>query len=142
MFAEYNEFGNPAAALCTRVRGIRRIRKSSGCILHTCSNNTTNLDLERQHFAYVFEEYDEFGARTAALCTRVLRIQQIRSSNGSTLHTCSKNTMNSELKLLHFARVREIQRILSSSGCVTTHPSSSLGQKLSKSCILSITVMY
>ena len=30
VFEKYVDFGNPAAALCTRVREIRRIRKSSG----------------------------------------------------------------------------------------------------------------
>ena len=76
------------AALCARVRIIRRIQISSGC-------------------AYVFEKYDEFGARAAALCTHVRGILRIRSSNGRTLHTCSRNTTNSKLERLHFAHVFE-----------------------------------
>jgi hypothetical protein len=65
VFWKYDEFGARAPARCTRVREIRRIRRSSGCTLHTCSRNTTNSVLERLHFTYVFEEYDEFGARAA-----------------------------------------------------------------------------
>ena len=90
-----------------RVRGIRRIRSSSGGTLHTCSKNTTNLELERLHFAHVFEKYSEFGDPAAAICTRVRGIRRIRSSSGSALHTCSRNTTNSELKRLHFAHVFE-----------------------------------
>ena len=41
----------------------------------TCRAATTNSELERQHFAHVFEEYHKFGARTAALCTRVQEIR-------------------------------------------------------------------
>ena len=126
------------AALCTRVPKIRGIRRSSGCTLHTCLRNTTNSEIQRLYFAHVFEEYDEFGARTAALCTRVQRIRRIRSSNGSTLHTCSNNTTNLELERQLFAyvfevydefeaqatalctRVQEIPRIPSSSDYVTS----------------------
>ena len=63
------------AALCTRVREIQRIRKSSGCTLYTCYINTTNSEIQRLYFAHVFKEYDEFGVRTAALCARVQRIR-------------------------------------------------------------------
>ena len=79
----------------------------SGCILHTCSRNTTNSDIERQHFAHVLEKDEQFGYRTATLCTRVREIRRIRSSSGCTLHTWSRNTTNSELKRLHFAHVVE-----------------------------------
>ena len=70
------------AALCTRVREIRRIRRSSGCTLHTCSRNTTNPEIQQLYLAHVFEEYDEFGAAAAALCTRAPGIRRIRSSSG------------------------------------------------------------
>ena len=117
------------ATLCIRVRDIRRIRKSSGCILHTCS-----------------QKCNEFEARTATLCTRVQRIPQMRCSDGSTLHTCSRNTMNSELKRLHFARLFKkyddpVARPKHLALCKKYIPSS-LGQKLSKSYNLSITAMY
>ena len=46
------------------------------------------------HFAHMFEKYIEFGDPAAVVCTRVRVIRRIRSSNGSTLRTCSKNTTN------------------------------------------------
>ena len=63
VFAKYDECGAQAAALCTRVREIRRIRRSSGCTLRTCSRNTTNSKLQRLHFAHVFGKNDKFAAR-------------------------------------------------------------------------------
>ena len=104
-----------------RVREIRRIRSSSGCKLHTCprntidlnsvlrtcSRNTTNSDIERQHCAHVFAKYNEFGFQAAAICTRVREIRRIRSSSGCILHTWSRNTTNSAALC---TRVREIRR--------------------------------
>ena len=95
------------AALCTRVREIQRIRRSSGCTLHTCSRNTTNSEIKRLHFAHVVEEYDEFEARTAALCTRVREQSQVRHPERRTLHTCSKTEPSSSPGWLQFAHVFE-----------------------------------
>ena len=95
-----------AAAFCTRVREIPQIRISNGSTLHTCSRNKSNSDIERQHFAHVFEKYDEFGAQVAALCTRGQEIRRIRSSSGCILHTWSRNTTNSAALC---TRVREIR---------------------------------
>ena len=74
------------AALCTSVRGIRRIRRSSGCTLHTCSRNTTNSELERLHHTYS-------------------RNRANPNQDKRTWHTCSRNTTNSEPD---GTRIREI----------------------------------
>ena len=125
--------GPVRAALCTRVRIIRRIWSSNGCTLHTCSRNTANSEIQRLHFAHVFEEYDEFGDPAAVPCTHVRRIRRIYSSNGSTLHTCSKNTANLELERQHFAHVcKEYHKfgiIFSSLSATHCHPSTRSGRK-------------
>ena len=60
----------------TRVPEVHNLDPSgllAGCTLRTCSRNTTNSEIQRLHFAHVFEEYDEFGDPAAVLCTRVRR---------------------------------------------------------------------
>ena len=57
---------------------------SGCCTFHTCSRNTTNSEIQRLHFAHVFEKYDEFANLAAVLCTLVREIRRIRSSSGCT----------------------------------------------------------
>ena len=79
----------------------------AGCTLRTCSGNTANSKIQRLHFAHVFKKHCEFGNTSAALCTCVREIRPIRRSSGCTSHTCSRNTTNSDIQRLHFARVFE-----------------------------------
>ena len=68
--------------LCTRVRGIRRIRSQNARTLHTCSRIKTKSQPGGAYFAYVFGNYDGFAdcsrrCKHAQLCDR-LASSQIR----------------------------------------------------------------